>query len=79
MERKPTSPGEILLEEFLKPLSISPQALAETLHCDTDLINRIIDEQETVTPEMANKLAAVLNTTPEFWLNAQTAMDCRLE
>jgi len=75
MKRKPTSPGEILLEEFLIPLGLSPKELAMRLGCDYKIITRIINEQTSVTPEMAAKLAAVFNTTPDFWLNAQMAMD----
>ncbi len=75
MQRKPTSPGEILVEEFLKPLGISQAELAKHLGCDYKVINRIINERASVTPEMATKFAAAFNTTPDFWLNAQMAMD----
>ncbi len=75
MYRKPTSPGEILSEEFLKPLEISQKDLAEHLGCDYKVINRIINEKSSVTPEMAIKLSGAFNTTPDFWLNAQMAMD----
>jgi len=75
MRRKPTSPGEILVEEFLIPLKISQKELAEHLRCDYKVINRIVNEQASVTPEMATKLAAAFNTTPDFWLNAQMAVD----
>ena len=75
MQRKPTSPGEILIEEFLIPLKMSQKDLAEHLNCDYKVINRIINEQTSVTPEMAVKLAAAFGTTPDFWLNAQMAMD----
>ncbi len=75
MRRKPTSPGEILNEEFLKPLGISQKELAEHLDCDYKVINRIVNERASVTPEIASKLAAALNTTPDFWLNAQMAVD----
>ena len=75
MQRKPTSPGEILVEEFLIPLKISQRELAEHLKCDYKVINRIVNEQTSVTPEMAIKLAAAFNTTPDFWLNAQMATD----
>lgn len=75
MKRKPTSPGEILSEEFLIPLGISQRELSDHLGCDYKVINRIINEQTSVTPEMATKLAAALDTTPDFWLNAQIAID----
>jgi addiction module HigA family antidote len=75
MKRKPTSPGEILNEEFLKPLGITQKDLANHLGCDYKVINRIINERTTVTPEMAMKLAMAFKTTPDFWLNAQMALD----
>ncbi len=75
MKRKPTSPGEILSEEFLKPLELSQKELAEHLSCDYKVINRIVNERASVTPEMAIKLAAAFKTTPDFWLNAQMAVD----
>lgn len=75
MQRKPTSPGEILFEEFLVPLGMTQKELAEYLKCDYKVINRIINEKASVTPGMAIKLGAAFNTTPAFWLNAQMAMD----
>jgi addiction module HigA family antidote len=75
MKRKPTTPGEILSEEFLKPLGLTQKELAEHLGCDYKVINRIVNEKVSVTPEMALKLAAAFETTPDFWLNAQMAVD----
>jgi addiction module HigA family antidote len=75
VKRKPTSPGEILSEEFLKPLGLSQRELAEHLGCDYKVVNRIINERTSITPEMAIKLAAAFETTPDFWLNAQMAID----
>ena len=75
MKRKPTSPGEILYEEFLKPLDLTQGELARHLDCDYKVINRIVNEKASVTPEMAIKLAAAFETTPDFWLNAQMAID----
>lgn len=75
MKRKPTTPGEILNEEFLKPLGITQKQLAEHLGCDYKVVNRIVNERASVTPEMAIKLAAAFNMTPDFWLNAQMAVD----
>ncbi|MGD0664863.1 MAG: HigA family addiction module antitoxin [Rhabdochlamydiaceae bacterium] len=75
MRRKPTSPGEILVEDFLIPLKLSQKKLADHLKCDYKVINCIVNEQASVTPEMGMKLAAAFNTTPDFWLYAQMAMD----
>ena len=75
LTRKPTSPGEILSEEFLKPLHITQSMLARHLGCDVKVINRIVNERCGVSAEMAIKLAGAFETTPDFWLNAQTAVD----
>ncbi|MBS0615398.1 MAG: HigA family addiction module antidote protein [Verrucomicrobia bacterium] len=75
MKRKPTSPGEILLEEFLKPLRMTQKTLAQHLQCDYKVIQSIINEESNVTLDMATRLATALNTTPDFWLNAQIAID----
>jgi len=75
MKRKPTSPGEILFEEFLVPLEMTQKDLAKHLNCDYKVINRIVNEKASVTPEMAIKLGAAFKTTPTFWLNAQIALD----
>ena len=75
IKRKPTSPGEILNEEFLKPLGITQKKIADHLGCDIKVINRIINGRTSVTPEMAIKLASAFNTSAEFWMNAQQALD----
>jgi addiction module HigA family antidote len=73
--RKPTSPGEILSEEFLKPMKMTQKQLADHLSCDVKVINRIINGRTSVTAEMAIRLAAAFNMSAEFWLNAQQAVD----
>lgn len=75
MSRKPTSPGEILNEEFLVPMGLTQKELADHIGCDIKVINRIINERTSVTAEMALKLSSALKTTPDFWLNAQKALD----
>ena len=74
-KRKPTSPGEILSEEFLKPMKLTQKQLADHLGCDIKVINRIINEKTSLTAEMALRLAAAFKTSADFWLNAQKAMD----
>jgi addiction module HigA family antidote len=74
-QRKPTSPGEILQEEFMLPLGLTQKQLADHIGCDIKVINRIINGRSSITASLALKLAATLNTTPEFWLNAQKAVD----
>ena len=75
LDREPTGPGEILSEEFLKPLNITQRQLAEHLGCDVKVINRIVNGRTSISAELAIRLARALNTSPEFWLNAQQAVD----
>ncbi len=73
--REPTGPGEILREEFLIPLGMTQKQVADHLGCDVKVVNRIVNGRTSVTAEMALKLGATFRTTPEFWLNAQKAVD----
>lgn len=75
LQRKPTTPGEILNEEFLKPMKMTQKQLADHLGCDVKVINRIINGRTSVTAEMAIRMSAAFGTTVEFWLNAQQAVD----
>ena len=75
MLRPPTSPGEILQEEFLKPLGLTQKSFATHVGCDVKVVNRIVNGRCSVTAEMAVRIGAVLGTTAEFWLNAQQAVD----
>jgi addiction module HigA family antidote len=73
--RIPTHPGEVLLEEFLKPLGVSQVALAEHLDIPVQRINELVRGKRGVTPETAWLLAGALGTTPEFWINLQANQD----
>ncbi len=73
--REPTGPGEILREEFLRPLGMTQNQLADHLGCDVKVVNRIVNGRTSVSAEMALKLGAAFRTTAEFWLNAQQAVD----
>ncbi len=73
--RRPTPPGEILHEEFLVPLGMTQKLLANHLGCDVKVVNRIVNGRCAVTAEMALKLGAAFRTSPEFWINAQKAVD----
>jgi addiction module HigA family antidote len=73
--RRPTTPGEILDEEFLVPLRMTQKSLADHIGCDVKVVNRIVNGRSAVTAEMAIKLGAAFRMSPEFWLNAQMACD----
>ena len=73
--RIPTHPGEILLEDFLKPMGVSQVALAEHLKIPVQRVNELVRGKRGVTPETAWLLAGALGTTPEFWINLQANHD----
>lgn len=73
--RIPTHPGVILSQEFLVPLGISQVAFAAHLGVPVQRINELIRGKRGVTPDTAWLLSQALNTTPEFWINLQTAYD----
>lgn len=73
--RPPTHPGEVLLEEFLKPMDLTQVALAERMGVPIQRLNTVIAGKRSVTAETALLLARELKTTPEFWMNLQNAVD----
>ena len=74
---RPIHPGEILREEYLLPLGLSANALAMDLHVPAPRINDIVRERRAVTPDTALRLARYFDTTPQFWMNLQTAFDLK--
>ena len=73
--RIPTHPGEVLAEDFLKELDLSQVRLAEHLGIPVQRINELVNGKRGVTPETAWLLAGAFGSTPEFWMNLQTAYD----
>lgn len=73
--RPPVHPGEVLVEEFLKPLAISQVDLAERLAISFQRLNGIANGRRSVTPDTALRLSRVFGTSPAFWLNLQQARD----
>ena len=71
----PITPGEMLVEEFLKPMGISQNALARSMHIPLDRINHIVHGTRAITVDTALRLSIALGTTPEFWLNLQLKYD----
>ncbi len=74
-KRKPTLPGVILSEEFLKPLQITQKQLATHLEVDIKVINRLINGRTSLSAEMALKLSTTFQTSADFWLSAQYEID----
>ncbi len=73
--RIPTHPGEVLLEEFLEPMGVTQATFAEHIGVPLQRVNEIVRGKRGVSPETAWLLAGALGTTPQFWLNLQTARD----
>ena len=70
-----THPGEILREEFMVPYGLSASGLAKALRLDAPRINEIIGERRRISPDTALRLARYFGTTPELWLDLQSAHD----
>jgi antitoxin HigA-1 len=75
IKRRPTHPGEILREDFLPDYGLSVTALAEAIGVSRQSVNELLRERRSLSPEMALRLARLFGNTPEFWLNAQRALD----
>jgi addiction module HigA family antidote len=75
----PVHPGEILLEEFLRPLEISQYRLAKDISVPPRRINEIVRGQRAISADTALRLARYFRTTERFWLNLQTKYDLEVE
>jgi len=73
--RIPTHPGEILAEEFLRPLGVTQVELASHIGVPVQRVNEIVRGKRGVTPSTAWLLAEAFETTPQFWLNLQAGYD----
>jgi len=71
--RTPTSPGEILAEEFLGPLGMTQTAFAKHIGVSVRRVNEIVRGRRAVSPETAQLFAAALGTSAEFWMSAQSS------
>lgn len=75
MTRRPTHPGEMLREDFLPDYGLSVAALAEAAGVSRQSMNELLRGRRALSPEMALRLARLFANTPEFWMNAQRAVD----
>jgi addiction module HigA family antidote len=76
--RAPTHPGEILLEEFLKPKRLTQMEAAAQMGISLNRLNEVIRGKRGVTADTALRLARLLRTSPEFWMNLQNTWDLYL-
>jgi addiction module HigA family antidote len=75
MQRRPTHPGEMLREDFLSDYGLTVAGLAESLGVSRQTVNELLRERRAVSPEMALRRSRLFGNSPEFWLNAQRAVD----
>jgi antitoxin HigA-1 len=75
---RPVHPGEVLREDYLKPLEMSVNALAKALHVPAPRINDIVRERRGITPDTAMRLARYFGGDARSWLNLQQAYELRL-
>ena len=73
--RRPVHPGQVIRYEYLEPLNLTQQKLADSLGITRVRINEIILGKRSVTPDTAFRLAKYFNTTPDFWINLQMNVD----
>jgi len=74
-KRKPATVGEILTEEFMRPLGLTQAALAEAMGVQRKHVNELCNDRRTVTAPTALILARVFGNSPDFWLNVQRRSD----
>lgn len=75
---RPVHPGEVLLEEFLKPMGLDAGSLAEAIGISKSDVDEVLREERHVTAEIALRLSRAFDTSPEFWMNLQSAYSLRV-
>jgi len=75
MKRRPTHPGEMLREDFLRDFELTASSLASAVGVSRQSINELLRERRGISPEMALRFGRLFGNSPEFWLNAQRAVD----
>ncbi|HET7584889.1 MAG TPA: HigA family addiction module antitoxin [Gemmatimonadaceae bacterium] len=75
MQRRPVHPGEMLREDFMPDYGLTVAALADSAGVSRQSVNELLRERRAVSPEMALRLSRLFGNSPEFWLNAQRAVD----
>jgi len=73
--REPTHPGEMLLEEFLKPMALTQRDLAQRIYVPYQRVNELINRKRGLTPGTALRLAKFFGTSADFWMNLQLRWD----
>ena len=76
--RNTTHPGEMLLEEFLKPMGLTQKELADSIHVSFQRVNELVSGKRGLTPSTALRLAKYFGISPGFWLNLQMKWDLQV-
>lgn len=71
----PTHPGEVLREDFLKPLGLTQYALAKAIDVPQIRVSEVVNGKRAITPDTALRLARYFGTSPEFWVGMQATYD----
>ena len=74
-QRTPTHPGEMLIEEFLKPMGLTQRDLANAIHVPYQRVNDLVNGRRGMTPSTALRLAKYFGNTPAFWMSLQMRWD----
>lgn len=74
-EREPTHPGEMLLEEFLKPMNITQRELADSIFVSYQRVNELVNQKRGITPSTALRLAKFFSVSEDFWMSLQLRWD----
>lgn len=74
-QREPTHPGEMLIEEFLKPLGLSQRDLADAIHVPYQRVNELVNQRRGITPSTALRLSRYFGNSAEFWMSLQYRWD----
>jgi len=75
IQRQPTHPGEMLLEEFLTPMGITQRELADAIRVPYQRVNELVNQRRGITPSTALRLARFFRMSEDFWLNLQIRWD----
>jgi addiction module HigA family antidote len=75
LKRRPTHPGEMIREDFIPDYGLTAASLAEAVGVSRQSIHELLRGRRAVSPEMALRLSRLFGNSPEFWLNAQRAID----
>ncbi|MCF7929663.1 MAG: HigA family addiction module antidote protein [Spirochaetales bacterium] len=75
IKRKPTHPGEILLEDVIKPLGLTITEAAQKLGVSRKTLSELVNQKSSLSPEMALRISEATHTSPESWLSMQAKLD----